>query len=107
MRQIDLTPPPLKNFAISEFGSHDKAVLVAGILVLLAVFAAAFGVAAMRRLGYGLAGLAVFTGVGLIAALALPHRQRQLRRARPDRRRCCWSSPWSGLSGRPIRAVSR
>ena len=32
---IDLTPPPLKNFAISEFGSHDKTVLVAGILVLL------------------------------------------------------------------------
>jgi DMSO/TMAO reductase YedYZ molybdopterin-dependent catalytic subunit len=69
---IDLTPPPLKNFAISEFGSHDKTVLVAGILVLLAVFAAAFGVAAMRRLGYGLAGLAVFTGVGLIAALSRP-----------------------------------
>ena len=69
---IDRTPPPLKNFAINAFGSHDKTVLVAGILVLLAVFAAAFGVAAMRRLSYGLAGLAVFTGVGLIAALTRP-----------------------------------
>jgi DMSO/TMAO reductase YedYZ molybdopterin-dependent catalytic subunit len=69
---IGLTPPPVKNFAINEFGSNDKAVLVAGILVLLAVFAVAFGVAAMRRLAYGLAGLAVFTGVGLLAALTRP-----------------------------------
>jgi DMSO/TMAO reductase YedYZ molybdopterin-dependent catalytic subunit len=69
---IDLTPPPLKNFAISEFGANDKTALVAGILVLLAVFAAAIGVAAMRRLSYGLVGLAAFTGVGLAAALSRP-----------------------------------
>jgi DMSO/TMAO reductase YedYZ molybdopterin-dependent catalytic subunit len=69
---IGLTPPPVKNFAISEFGSHDKTALVIGILVLLAIFAAAIGVAAMRRLAYGLAGLAVFTAVGLIAALTRP-----------------------------------
>jgi DMSO/TMAO reductase YedYZ molybdopterin-dependent catalytic subunit len=69
---IDLTPPPVKNFAISAFGSHDKTVLVSGILVLLAVFAAAAGVAALRRLRYGLAGLAVFTAAGLAAALTRP-----------------------------------
>ena len=69
---IDLTPPPLKNFAISEFGSNDKTVLQAGILVLLLVFAALIGVAAMRRLAYGLAGLGVFTAIGLIAALTRP-----------------------------------
>jgi DMSO/TMAO reductase YedYZ molybdopterin-dependent catalytic subunit len=69
---IDLTPPPLKNFAISEFGSNDKTALVIGILVLLAVFAAAIGVVAVRRLAYGLAGLAIFTGVGLAAALTRP-----------------------------------
>jgi DMSO/TMAO reductase YedYZ molybdopterin-dependent catalytic subunit len=69
---IGLTPPAVKNFAISAFGSHDKTALVAGILVVLAVFAAAIGVAAMRRLAYGLAGLAVFTGIGLIAALTRP-----------------------------------
>jgi DMSO/TMAO reductase YedYZ molybdopterin-dependent catalytic subunit len=69
---IGLTPPPVKNFAISAFGSHDKTALVIGILVLLAVFAAAIGVAAMRRLAYGLAGLAVFIGVGLIAAVTRP-----------------------------------
>ena len=69
---IDLTPPPLKNFAISEFGSNDKTVLQAGILVLLLVFAALIGVAAMRRLAYGLAGLGVFTAIGLAAALTRP-----------------------------------
>lgn len=69
---IDHTPPPVKNFAISAFGSNDKTALVAGILVVLAVFAALIGVAAVRRIGYGLAGLAVFTGIGLLAALTRP-----------------------------------
>jgi DMSO/TMAO reductase YedYZ molybdopterin-dependent catalytic subunit len=69
---IDNAPPPVKNFAISAFGSNDKTVLVAGILVVLALFAAAIGVAALRRLGYGLAGLAVFTLIGLAAALTRP-----------------------------------
>jgi DMSO/TMAO reductase YedYZ molybdopterin-dependent catalytic subunit len=69
---IDATPPPLKNFAISAFGANDKTVLVIGILVLLAVFAAVIGVAAVRRLSYGLAGLAVFTLIGLLAALTRP-----------------------------------
>jgi len=69
---IGLTPPPVKSFAISAFGSHDKVVLVAGILAVLAVFAAVVGVLAMRRLAYGMAGLAVFTAVGLAAALTRP-----------------------------------
>ena len=70
--QIDFTPPALKNFAIREFGSHDKQVLVGGILVVLAIFAAAIGVLAVRRLGYGMAGLAVFAVVGLTAAASRP-----------------------------------
>ncbi len=69
---IDLTPPLVKNFAISAFGTADKTVLVAGILVVLAVFASLTGIAALRRLGYGLAGLGAFTLVGLIAALTRP-----------------------------------
>ena len=70
--QIDFTPPWLKNFAISEFGSDDKLVLVSGIVVVLAIFAAVIGAAATRRLGYGMAGLAVFAAVGLIAAATRP-----------------------------------
>ncbi len=69
---IDNTPPPVKNFAISAFGSNDKRVLVAGILVVLAVFAALIGIAALHRLAFGLAGLALFTLIGLLAALSRP-----------------------------------
>ncbi len=69
---IGLTPPPVKSFAISAFGSHDKVVLVSGILAVLAIFAAVVGVLAMRRLAYGIAGLAVFTAIGLAAALTRP-----------------------------------
>jgi len=69
---IDFTPPPVKNFAISAFGSHDKLVLVSGVLVILAGFAAVIGAVAMRRFGYGMAGLAVFALIGVVAALTRP-----------------------------------
>jgi DMSO/TMAO reductase YedYZ molybdopterin-dependent catalytic subunit len=69
---IDLTPEPIKNFAISTFGVNDKNALVGGILILLAVFAAAIGILAVRRLAYGLWGLAVFACIGLAAALTRP-----------------------------------
>src|SRR6202522_1794098 len=70
--QIDFTPPWLKNFAINEFGSDDKLVLVSGILVVLAIFAAVIGAAATRRLAYGMAGLVVFAAIGLTAAATRP-----------------------------------
>ncbi len=70
--QIDFTPPWLKNFAITEFGADDKLVLVSGILVVLAIFAAVIGAAATRRLAYGMAGLGVFAVVGLTAAATRP-----------------------------------
>jgi DMSO/TMAO reductase YedYZ molybdopterin-dependent catalytic subunit len=69
---IDLTPPPVKDFAISTFGSDDKTALLTGILVLLAVFAAVIGIVAVRRFRYGVVGLGVFTVVGLISALTRP-----------------------------------
>jgi len=69
---IDLSPPPVKNFAISEFGSHDKLVLQIGVLVVLAVFAAVIGALAVRRTRYGLAGIAVFGAAGLVAAGTRP-----------------------------------
>jgi DMSO/TMAO reductase YedYZ molybdopterin-dependent catalytic subunit len=69
---IGLTPRPVHDFAISTFGTHDKVVLVGGILVVLAIFAAIVGVLAMRRLWYGMAGLALFMALGLLAALTRP-----------------------------------
>jgi DMSO/TMAO reductase YedYZ molybdopterin-dependent catalytic subunit len=69
---IDLTPVPVKDFAISHFGSNDKSVLMAGILVLLAVFAAVIGVLALRWLAAGLTGLAAFGALGVSAAVTRP-----------------------------------
>jgi DMSO/TMAO reductase YedYZ molybdopterin-dependent catalytic subunit len=69
---INLTPIPVKEFAITHFGSHDKEALLAGIVVMLIGFAAVIGIAAVRRIAYGLAGLAVFAFVGMAAAIHLP-----------------------------------
>jgi DMSO/TMAO reductase YedYZ molybdopterin-dependent catalytic subunit len=70
---IDLTPQPVKDFAISTFGVNDKTALLVGILVILAAFAAVIGILAVRRLALGLAGLAVFACIGLAAALTRPN----------------------------------
>jgi len=69
---IDLTPLPVKDFAVSTFGANDKTALLAGILVILAAFAAVIGILAVRRLTLGIAGLAVFACIGLAAALTRP-----------------------------------
>src|SRR2546430_1012882 len=69
---IDLTPPPVKNFAISAFGTADKTVLLGGILVVLALYAAVVGILAVRRLASGMWGLGLFAFIGLAAALTRP-----------------------------------
>jgi DMSO/TMAO reductase YedYZ molybdopterin-dependent catalytic subunit len=70
---IDLTPPPVKDFAISAFGADDKTVLLGGILVVLALYAAVVGVLAVRRLAFGMWGLALFAFLGLAAAMTRPN----------------------------------
>jgi DMSO/TMAO reductase YedYZ molybdopterin-dependent catalytic subunit len=69
---INNTPATVKNFAIREFGSSDKTVLVWGIRGVLIIFAIIIGALAIRRLWLGLAGLAVFAGIGIYAALSQP-----------------------------------
>jgi DMSO/TMAO reductase YedYZ molybdopterin-dependent catalytic subunit len=66
---VDQVPEPVKEFAISVFGTHDKLALLVGTGVLLAAFAAAVGLLAVRRLWYGLAGIAAFGAIGVAAAL--------------------------------------
>jgi DMSO/TMAO reductase YedYZ molybdopterin-dependent catalytic subunit len=70
---INLTPDPIKNFAISTFGPNDKNALLTGILVILAGFAAVIGMLAVRRLALGLWGLGAFASIGLAAALTRPN----------------------------------
>src|SRR5450631_4486739 len=69
---IDLAPPQVKEFAISAFGADDKTALLGGILVVLAASAAVVGMFAVRRLAFGLCGLAIFAFIGLAAALTRP-----------------------------------
>ncbi|HEX9041295.1 MAG TPA: molybdopterin-dependent oxidoreductase [Trebonia sp.] len=66
---IDRTPLAVKDWATSTFGTSDKAVLLAGVLVVVFGYSIVVGVLAMRRLILGFLGLAIFAGLGLAAAL--------------------------------------
>ena len=48
-RVIDLVPRPLKEFAIEQFGTNDKPVLIGGVAVTLLVAAAVAGWLGLRR----------------------------------------------------------
>ena len=69
---IDLSPPGVKEFAIRNFGTHDKPVLIAGICVVLAIVAALMGIAAVRRRWVVYAGFIGFGVLGIIAAMTRP-----------------------------------
>ncbi|MGW0783383.1 molybdopterin-dependent oxidoreductase [Streptomyces sp. NPDC002913] len=69
---IDRTPPAVKDFAVRNFGTADKLVLQLGILVLLAAFATAVGVLALRHRWTGAAAVLVFGVVGAVSAAGRP-----------------------------------
>src|ERR1700722_3584387 len=56
---IDRTPLAVKDWATSTFGTSDKTVLLAGVLVVVFLYAMVVGVLAMRRLALGVLGLAI------------------------------------------------
>lgn len=69
---INLAPHAVKDFAIREFGTHDKLILVTGVLVVLAVLAAVAGMLALRRLWTGVVIVAAFGVIGMAAAATSP-----------------------------------
>jgi DMSO/TMAO reductase YedYZ molybdopterin-dependent catalytic subunit len=69
---IDATPEWLKAWAIRAFGESDKAVLLGGIGAVLMLAAVALGIGSVRRVWTGLAGLAAFGTLGVVAALTRP-----------------------------------
>lgn len=69
---IDRTPAPLKDWAIRQFGTHDKLVLQLGILAVLALFAMALGVLATRVRRTASLGVLVVGVVGALAATSRP-----------------------------------
>ncbi|MBY8886733.1 molybdopterin-dependent oxidoreductase [Streptomyces sp. PTM05] len=70
---IDLTPPALKNYAVEHFGTNDKTVLQLGIVVVLALFAVALGLIALRLRRTGALGVLLFGAVGALAAATRPY----------------------------------
>ncbi|WP_436700815.1 molybdopterin-dependent oxidoreductase [Nocardioides sp. BYT-33-1] len=69
---IDLTPTPMKEWAIRTFGSADKAVLVGSVLAGVLVLAAGAGVLTRRRLAVGSGLLVALVGVAAVAVLGRP-----------------------------------
>ncbi|WP_282204647.1 molybdopterin-dependent oxidoreductase [Kitasatospora fiedleri] len=69
---IDLTPTPLKEYAVRTFGTHDKPVLLGGIYLTMALLAALAGLLAVRRPLAGAAVFGAFGGLGAWAALSRP-----------------------------------
>lgn len=67
---IDLTPAPVKDWAVRRFGTDDKLVLQLGILAVLALLALALGMLALRHRRLGTAGVLLFGAVGAVAATA-------------------------------------
>ena len=69
---VDATPTWLREWAITQFGTNDKHVLVGSILVLLVLLSLVTGALAVRRRAVGLAGVAVLGLVGAAAAATRP-----------------------------------
>ncbi|HEX2301590.1 MAG TPA: molybdopterin-binding protein, partial [Pseudonocardiaceae bacterium] len=69
---IDLTPTPLKDFAVRTFGTYDKLVLLLGMAAVLGLFAVLAGLLARRSRPPGLVLLAGLGAVGGVAVLARP-----------------------------------
>ncbi|GAA1913461.1 molybdopterin-dependent oxidoreductase [Nocardioides hwasunensis] len=69
---IDLTPTPLKEFAIRQFGTADKLVLVGSVTIVVLLLAALAGVIARRRETVGLLILVGLAGVAGVLAVLRP-----------------------------------
>ncbi|WP_090044820.1 molybdopterin-dependent oxidoreductase [Lentzea fradiae] len=69
---IDLTPHPVKDFAIRAFGENDKLVLLGGMAVVLAALGVVAGLLSRRGPGPGVVVAAVLGLLGLAAVLTRP-----------------------------------
>jgi DMSO/TMAO reductase YedYZ molybdopterin-dependent catalytic subunit len=70
---VDHVPEPVKQVAIDLFGVHDKTALQVGTVLLLLASAALVGLAAVRNIWYGFAGVALFGAIGAVAAVTRYH----------------------------------
>ncbi len=69
---VDATPTPVKEWAVSTFGTADKTVLIASVSVVTLLGAAAIGLVARRHRTIGLGLLAVLAFASVLAAATRP-----------------------------------
>ncbi len=69
---IDLTPTPMKEWAIRTFGDADKLILVGSVLAGVLVLAAVAGLLARRRTRYGAGLLVALVGIAAAAVMTRP-----------------------------------
>src|ERR1017187_1009296 len=69
---INLTPTPVKEFAVAHFGTNDKTMLLGGMYVTIALLAMVIGWLARRKLLVGVIGIGAFGALGAIFALVQP-----------------------------------
>lgn len=66
---IDAAPTPAKEFAVKQFGSYDKPILISSIAVVLLIFAGMLGFIAWRRQLIALAGISLLGIAGVVASV--------------------------------------
>ncbi len=69
---IDLTPTPVKEWAIRTFGTADKPILIGSVTVGVLALAGVAGILARRRTAYGAGLLLALVSVAAVAVLSRP-----------------------------------
>ena len=69
---IDATPTPVKEYAIANFGTSDKPVLLATVTLVTLVAAALAGALSRRRVWLGVGFIVLLTGLATAAAVTRP-----------------------------------
>lgn len=69
---IDATPTPMKEWAIRQFGSNDKTVLIGSVMIVVLLISTIAGFLARRRLVAGSVFLVLLVAIAAAAALTRP-----------------------------------
>jgi len=69
---IDATPTPVKEFAVAQFGTADKPILLASVTLVTLVAAAVAGALSRRRVWLGIGFILLLTGLATAAAVLRP-----------------------------------
>jgi DMSO/TMAO reductase YedYZ molybdopterin-dependent catalytic subunit len=70
---VDRTPPWLKDFAITTFGTHDKVALIVAMALFLVAVCAVIGIVGEGRHTAGMVAFALVGAIGMLAVLSRPH----------------------------------